>query len=316
MPYRRLSPRSLFPTISRPSWVTLTAVAVTAAAGLTAGAATTGSGPARPLASGLPVIISLNPAGRAGPLIGGTLTAEPAGWQPRPAAAPAGGAAAAGRAGTAPHQPAGGRQAPDHRAAAQPAAGGHHAAGGHAAHGSKPGAGHRHARGHRAAHRHRGGKRAHREHAPPRHSYQMYDSVSPSSIPAHRPVAAYSTGRYYATPGQLRRLGQVMWIDITGKDYAASVLDVEPGDATPSQAASWVWHRLHASPHAVARLYTNRTEWPAVRAAVNRLPSRMRARVHWWIADPTGVPHIVAGASATQWYWGPHYDISKVQPGF
>jgi hypothetical protein len=36
-----------------------------------------------------------------------------------------------------------------------------------------------------------------------------------------------------------------------------------------------------AIPHAMARIYTNRTEWPAVQAAVNRLPARMRARVHW-----------------------------------
>ena len=42
----------------------------------------------------------------------------------------------------------------------------------------------------------------------------------------------------------------------------------------------------------------------------------MQAHVKYWIADPTGTPHIVPGASATQWFWGSSYDISQAQPGF
>ena len=41
----------------------------------------------------------------------------------------------------------------------------------------------------------------------------------------------------------------------------------------------------------------------------------MQHQVRWWIADPTGVPHIVPGASATQWYWGHNYDITTARPG-
>ncbi|MGH3305240.1 MAG: hypothetical protein ACRDOK_26965, partial [Streptosporangiaceae bacterium] len=65
-----------------------------------------------------------------------------------------------------------------------------------------------------------------------------------------------------------------------------------------------------------ARIYTMLAEWPAVQQAVSTLPSWMRARIRWWIADPTGVPHVVPGASATQWYWGPSYDLSTANPGF
>jgi len=144
----------------------------------------------------------------------------------------------------------------------------------------------------------------------------MYDSVSPGAIPARQAAAVYSTGAYFAMPSQLHRLGHAIWIDVTGRDYAASALDVEPGDATPAQAASWAWHRLRRYPHGLARIYTMRSEWGAVRAAVAHLPARMRARVHYWIADPTGVPHIVPGAHATQWYWGRGYDISSARPGF
>ena len=42
----------------------------------------------------------------------------------------------------------------------------------------------------------------------------------------------------------------------------------------------------------------------------------MQSHVRWWIADPTGVDHIVPGASATQWYWGHNYDITTAKPGF
>jgi hypothetical protein len=42
----------------------------------------------------------------------------------------------------------------------------------------------------------------------------------------------------------------------------------------------------------------------------------MHSHVKYWIADPTGSPHILAGASATQWYWGPSYDISSAVEGF
>jgi len=155
-------------------------------------------------------------------------------------------------------------------------------------------------------------QRAHRLH----HPYRIYDAVNPAAIPARQAAAVYSNGRYFARPSQLRHLGHALWIDVTGRNYQASVLDVEPGDATPAQAASWVWHRLHAHHRAVARIYTMRSEWPAVKAAVAALPSWMRARVDWWIADPTGVPHIVSGSHATQWYWGQRYDLSSASPGF
>lgn len=165
---------------------------------------------------------------------------------------------------------------------------------------------------HSAARHHSARVRVHRL----THPYRLYDSVRPASIPARQAAAVYATGSYYATPAQVRHLGHSLWIDVTGRNYSASVLDVEPGDATPSQAASWVWHRLHAHPHSLARVYTMRSQWGPARAAMNGLPSWMRAHVHWWIADPTGVPHIIPGAQATQWYWGSNYDISSAKPGF
>jgi hypothetical protein len=152
--------------------------------------------------------------------------------------------------------------------------------------------------------------------APARKPYLIYDSVTPSAIPAHRAAAIYATGNYAASPSDTAGHSKVMWIDVTGYDHAASVLDVEPGDATPPMAASWAWHRLHNNPKALARIYTMRSQWPAVKAAIGHLPANMRSHVRYWIADPTGSPHVVPGSDATQWYWGKSYDISTATPRF
>jgi len=152
--------------------------------------------------------------------------------------------------------------------------------------------------------------------APRPQPFRLYDSVTPQWIPPGAAVATYATGGY-AVPGSVvagRSL--VLWIDTRGTDPAAQALDVEPGDATPAVAAAWTSARLTQWPNKVARIYTMISEWPAVKAAIASLPPQMQSHVHYWIADPTGVPHIVPGSMATQWYWGPHWDISTALPGF
>jgi hypothetical protein len=144
---------------------------------------------------------------------------------------------------------------------------------------------------------------------------QIYDSAAPATIPAGVMVATYATGKY-AVSGAEMAGRPTLWIDAWGTDPAASALDVEPGDATPSMVPAWVAQHLAIQPSNNARIYTFLDEWGAVQQAVSTLPSWMQARVRWWIADPTGVPHMVPGASATQWYWGATYDISTAIPGF
>jgi hypothetical protein len=198
--------------------------------------------------------------------------------------------------------------------------------------GHPKGSGHPSANGKTALNSHAGGHAAAAKHAapaaksaahhrapapkPPAKPYLMYDSVIPSAIPAHHVAAAYATGPYTASPSQLAGKGPVVWIDTIGSDPAASALDVEPGDATPQIAATWARNRLSSRPHAVARIYTMISEWPAVKAAVAALPQGMQSRIRWWIADPTGVAHLVPGSDATQWYWGTSYDISTATPRF
>lgn len=163
-------------------------------------------------------------------------------------------------------------------------------------------------------------KQAPKAHTSPRSApatnYLMYDSVLPSALPANQVVATYQAGGYAVSPSQVVGHKSVLWIDTTGYDYNASILDIEPGAAPLSSVEQWVWHRLHAHPTAVARLYSSQAEWPAVQAAVAPLPASMRSQIRWWIADPTGTPHLVPGSDATQWYWGSTYDISTVTPRF
>jgi hypothetical protein len=146
--------------------------------------------------------------------------------------------------------------------------------------------------------------------------YTIYDSVSPGTIPAGHAAAVYANGRYAASSRQVAGYHSVLWIDTNGSDPSANVLDVEPGDATPAGAAQWVKQRLSAHSHSVAIVYTMMSDWQQVKADVGDLPGWMQSQVRYWIADPTGVPHVVPGSSATQWYWGNSYDITTANPNF
>jgi hypothetical protein len=153
--------------------------------------------------------------------------------------------------------------------------------------------------------------------ASPARPYEMYDSVTPSAIPGGKAVATYADGPYAAAPSQMIGRSSVTWIDTNGSDpTGANALDVEPGDATPQMAATWAGQRLDDHPHGIAVIYTMRSDWAATQAAISGLPKWQQHDVRYWIADPTGVPHLVPGSSATQWYWGTNYDISTVAPGF
>ncbi len=146
--------------------------------------------------------------------------------------------------------------------------------------------------------------------------YRIYDSVKPETIPSGKAAAVYVNGAYAAFPRQLSGHNSVLWIDTNGSDPAANVLDVEPGDATPAGAAQWAKQRLSKQPHSVAIVYTMRSEWQQVKDNVAHLPGWMQSKVRYWIADPTGVDHVVPGASATQWYWGNKYDVTTANPDF
>jgi hypothetical protein len=153
--------------------------------------------------------------------------------------------------------------------------------------------------------------------ATPATPYSIYDSVNPAAIPSgEQQVAVYANGSYQASWADVNGRRSALWIDTTGTNPGCDALDVEPGDATPSGAASWVKARLTQQPGSTAIVYTMRSEWQSVKDAVDGLPKAMQSKVKYWIADPTGAKHMVAGADATQWYWGTNYDITTANPGF
>jgi hypothetical protein len=149
------------------------------------------------------------------------------------------------------------------------------------------------------------------QHAKP---YKIYDSVTPSSLPSGKAAAVYTNGAYKASASQVKHQKSVLWIDTNGSNPSANVLDVEPGDATPAGAAAWAQQHLAKHPHSVAIVYTMRSSWQDVKDHVGHLPKAQQDNVRYWIADPTGVNHMVAGADATQWYWGSSIDISTASP--
>jgi len=73
-----------------------------------------------------------------------------------------------------------------------------------------------------------------------------------------------------------------------------------PAQATAARPAAAQAHAAPARPH----------------LSYDSVTPRWRSRVRYWIADPTGVPHVVAGSGATQWYWGNSYDITTANPDF
>jgi hypothetical protein len=147
-------------------------------------------------------------------------------------------------------------------------------------------------------------------------TYHIWDSVTPENLPAGHAAAVYANGAYKAYGHQVKHQKSVLWIDTNGSNPGANVLDVEPGDATPAGAAAWAQQRLAKHSHSVAIIYTMRSSWQAVKDHVAHLPKSQQDNVRYWIADPTGVDHIVPGAAATQWYWGTNVDISTAKPNF
>jgi len=90
----------------------------------------------------------------------------------------------------------------------------------------------------------------------PSKPYLVYDSVTPSTLPSGQPAAVYANGAFAVSGSQVARHHSVLWIDINGSDPSANVLDVEPGDATPTGAAQWIHAHLTKQPHSVAIVYT------------------------------------------------------------
>ena len=143
----------------------------------------------------------------------------------------------------------------------------------------------------------------------------MYDSVTARDIPANaQMVAGYVDGLYRWSQADWDRFPQAVKVRIAvlASTDDGHVLDVETGDATPTEYPAWAKRRIAAGTYPT--VYCNRSNLGAVLDAVDG--AGLHGITGIWLADWTDVPHLVAGTSATQYdhppHSGGHYDLSLV----
>ena len=130
---------------------------------------------------------------------------------------------------------------------------------------------------------------------------EMYDTVTLSTVPANPVALAGYTSGFWPTYLPLVHA----YPHAVVKSIAVSVLhnamclDIEPGDATPSEAAAWYKTDVAAGFRKPC-YYANLSTMPAVQAnlAANHIP---RSAVFLWDADWTYHQHLDSGYDATQW---------------
>ena len=153
----------------------------------------------------------------------------------------------------------------------------------------------------------------------------MLDSVSSSTsiFAGLNPVvvAGYTSGSwptYWDYKGHFKYVVAVM---VNAQHYgvhgaARSCLDVEPGDATPSEAGPWDEQEIDLG--FVPCDYGSLSEWPAIDQSI-RAAGVAISTVDKWDADWTYTYHLDSGYQATQWtdhYANRNIDGSAVSYAF
>jgi hypothetical protein len=136
----------------------------------------------------------------------------------------------------------------------------------------------------------------------------MYDSVTISTIPAAaRAVAGYllpSSWPTYGNGSLARAFPHAVRVPIAVQSYVIirgvtlGCLDVEPGDAVPSQAPGWV--RAELAAHVKPCVYSNLSEWAQVRSYLASA-GITRSSYYAWLAYWTYHPGLVGGYDLVQW---------------
>ena len=148
----------------------------------------------------------------------------------------------------------------------------------------------------------------------------MFDTIDVGTVPAHPFALAGYTAGHWPTFRPLRYrwpLAHTVSIAISARDHA-DCLDVEPGDATPSEVAGWVRADIKAG----WRKPCVYSSWWEFHDQVSRALARAhiaRSQVWEWDASYTYWPHIDAGFDATQWTdraFGRNLDESLVTRAF
>jgi len=127
----------------------------------------------------------------------------------------------------------------------------------------------------------------------------MFDAVAISEIPASpQAVAGYVGGNFPTFSPLVQRFPNAKHLSIAvNSSEDAECLDIENGDAVPSDAPAWHARQMARG---VKRpvFYANTSTMPAVIAALRGIP---RSQYRLWTAHYTHQPHIEPGSDATQW---------------
>jgi hypothetical protein len=119
-------------------------------------------------------------------------------------------------------------------------------------------------------------------------------------------TAGYANGHYHAT-SQADGPTDVQ-IDVNGSAPGADVLDIENGDATPLQAASWVHaHNASGYTHYPAILYVNRSNIHTVANVLAVANLQVDRDYKWWISTLDGtkaVPDMTGVVAVQAWNAG------------
>jgi len=155
---------------------------------------------------------------------------------------------------------------------------------------------------------------AHHAPAPPRKPdpFGLYDSAQWQAIPGGVNQAVYADGAYAAPPSAAKGHLHTLWIDVTGDDPHANVLDVEKYDASPDQAGPWAAEAERDHPDSPTIVYSANDTLHQAEISV----AEYHITVKWWVASPTQEPHSVGGADAAQWQWNKNYNVSETNPDF
>lgn len=132
-------------------------------------------------------------------------------------------------------------------------------------------------------------------------TFTMFDSVTISEIPSSATAVAGYVGGNFPTFSRLaadfpkaRRLSVAV---NAGED--AECLDIEAGDAVPSQAPAW-FERQRGRGVARPCFYANASTMPSVIATLSAAGIK-RPGYRIWVAHFTDVAHLEPGSDATQW---------------
>lgn len=141
---------------------------------------------------------------------------------------------------------------------------------------------------------------------------EMYDDINVSLIPIHaEAVAGYVDGKwptYKKLVKQFPHAQHIVSIAVFSSDDA-EVLDIEPGDATIAQAATWI-RRQHARGEKRPAVYTSVAQAEKLIHALDGAGFKFGTDYVLWTAHYSGKPHLCGPscgfgfthvAHATQW---------------